>query len=114
MTHLAAAPELVPLRDSRGYRNWLAGAWLGALLIAGSAVFASSYPAHLHRASPAVPAFQPVICTLDVLVPVVNFAQQAWIPQGTAALAPSWLLTAAGWILTTAIAAGLANALKPD
>jgi hypothetical protein len=97
-----------------GYRNWLAGAWLGALLIVGSAVFASSYPAHMHRASPVVPAFQPAIYTLDVLVPVVNFGQrQAWIPQGPA-LALSWLLTAAGWILTTAIAAGLANALKRD
>jgi hypothetical protein len=44
----------------------------------------------------------------------VNFGQrQAWIPQGPA-LALSWFLTAAGWILTTAIAAGLANALKRD
>jgi adhesin HecA-like repeat protein len=97
-----------------GYRTWLAGAWLCALLIAGSAVFASSYPAHMHRASPVVPAFQPVIYTLDVLIPVVNFGQQqGWIPQGPA-LALSWLLIAAGWILTTAIAVGLANALKPD
>jgi hypothetical protein len=97
-----------------GYRNWLAGAWLGALLILGSIVFASSYPAHMRQAAPVVPAFQPVIYALDVLVPVVNLGQQqAWIPQGPA-LAVSWILTAAGWILTTAIAAGLANALKRD
>jgi hypothetical protein len=97
-----------------GYRNWLAGAWLGALLILGSVVFAGSYPAHMHRTVPVVPAFQPVIYALDVLVPVVNFGQQqAWVAQGPA-LAVSWILTAAGWILTTAIAAGLANALKRD
>jgi hypothetical protein len=97
-----------------GYRNWLAGAWLGALLILGSVVFASSYPAHMHRAAPVEPAFQPVIYALDVLVPVVSFGQQqAWIPQGPAQ-AVSWILTAAGWILTTAIAAGLTNALKRD
>jgi hypothetical protein len=97
-----------------GYRNWLAGAWLGALLVLGSAVFASSYPAHMHRAALVEPAFQPVIYALDVLVPVINFGQQqAWIPQG-AALAISWALTAAGWILTTALAAGLANALNRD
>jgi hypothetical protein len=97
-----------------GYRNWLAGAWLGALLILGSAVFASSYPAHMHRAGPVEPAFQPIVYAVDVLVPVINLGQrQAWIPQGPA-LAVSWVLTAAGWILTTAIAAGLANALRRD
>lgn len=105
---------LLYLTVGYGYRNWLAGAWLGALLLLGSAVFASSYPAHMHQAAPVVPAFQPVIYALDVLVPVINFGQQqAWIPQGPA-LALSWILTAAGWILTTAIAAGLANALKRD
>jgi hypothetical protein len=105
---------LLYLTVGYGYRNWLAGAWLGALLVLGGAVYASSYPAHMHPAAPVVPAFQPVIYTLDVLVPVVNFGQQqAWIPQGPA-LVLSWLLTAAGWILTTAIAAGLANALRRD
>jgi hypothetical protein len=67
----------------------------------------------MHRAAPVELVFQPVIYALDVLVPVVNFGQQAWIPQGSA-LAVSWVRTAAGWILTTAIAAGLANALKRD
>ena len=68
----------------------------------------------MHRAALVEPAFQPVIYALDVLVPVINFGQQqAWIPQGTAQ-AVSWILTAAGWILTTAFAAGLTNALKRD
>jgi hypothetical protein len=97
-----------------GYRNWLAGAWIGVLLVAGSVIFASAYPAHMHRATPVAPSFQPVIYTLDVLLPIVNLGQQqAWVPQGLA-LACSWLLTGAGWILTTAVVAGLTNALKRD
>lgn len=97
-----------------GYRNWLAGVWLGVLLVLGSLVFASAYPAHMHRAAPVVPSFQPVIYALDVLLPIVNLGQQqAWIPQGPA-LACSWLLTGSGWILTTAVVAGLTNALKRD
>jgi hypothetical protein len=63
-----------------GYRNWLAGAWLGVLLVAGSVIFASAYPAHMHRATPVAPSFQPVIYTLDVLLPIVNLGQQeAWV-----------------------------------
>jgi hypothetical protein len=97
-----------------GYRNWLAGVWLGVLLVLGSLVFASAYPSHMHRAAPVVPAFQPVIYALDVLLPIVNLGQrQAWVPQSLA-LACSWLLTGAGWVLTTAVVAGLTNALKRD
>jgi hypothetical protein len=97
-----------------GYRNWLAAVWLGALLVLGSLVFASAYPAHMHSAAPVVPSFQPVIYALDVMLPIVNLGQQqAWIPQGPA-LACSWLLTGTGWILTTAVVAGLTNALKRD
>ena len=73
-----------------------------------------AYPAHMHRAAQVVPAFQPVVYALDALLPIVNFGQQqAWVPQGPA-LACSWLLTGAGWILTTAVVAGLTNALKRD
>ena len=97
-----------------GYRNWLAAVWLGALLVLGSLVFASAYPAHMHSAAPVVPSFQPIIYALDVMLPIVNLGQQqAWIPQGPA-LACSWLLTGTGWILTTAVVAGLTNALKRD
>lgn len=97
-----------------GYRYWLAGVWLGVLLVLGSLVFASAYPAHMHRAAAVVPSFQPVIYALDVLLPIVNLGQQqAWVPQGPA-LVCSWLLTGIGWILTTAVVAGLTNALKRD
>ena len=52
--------------------------------------------------------------TLDVLLPVGDFGQQtAWQPEGPAMYA-SWAFMAAGWILTTAVAAGLTRFLRHD
>ena len=48
------------------------------------------------------------------MLPIVNLGQKnAWQPQG-AALYWSWALTGAGWVLTTAVVAGLAGILKRD
>jgi hypothetical protein len=50
--------------------------------------------------------------TLDVLLPIVDFGQQsAFTPRG----AQQWLgyvLIAAGWILATTVAAGIARTLR--
>jgi hypothetical protein len=97
-----------------GYRTWLAGLWLLGLLAVGTLVFDRAYPTHMAAASQPTPPFHPVAYTLDVLVPVVDLGQQGtWIPQG-AALAWSWVLTGAGWVLTTAVVAGLTRILKRD
>ena len=95
-----------------GYRTWLAGIWLAGLVAAGTAVFAASYPGHMHKSGPVVPAFNPFVYTLDTVLPVVDLGEQkAWIAQG-AALTIQWLLICAGWILTTAVVAGVTNALN--
>jgi hypothetical protein len=60
------------------------------LLAVGAVVFSGAYPTQFRSASASVPGFQPVAYTLDVL------------------------LTGAGWLLTTAVVAGLTNALKRD
>jgi hypothetical protein len=97
-----------------GYRTWLAAVWLAGLLVAGSTVFARAYPDHMVAAKQPVPAFHPIIYTLDRLVPILNLGQKdAWIPQGVA-LRWSWVLTVAGWVLTTAVVAGLTAVLKRD
>jgi hypothetical protein len=97
-----------------GYRTWQAGLWLIALTAVGAGVFTTEFPTHfLSRTSPA-PAFQPAAYAVDVLIPIANLGQQeAWQPIG-AALYWTWGLTAAGWILTTAVAAGLTSVLKRD
>jgi len=95
-----------------GYRTWLAGAWLAGLLALGTWVFARAYPAHMTPASTHPEAFHPLAYTLDVLLPIVNLGQQnAWQPQGSA-LYWSPALTGAGWILTTAVVAGLTGLLN--
>ncbi len=97
-----------------GYRPWLAGIWLAGLLATGAVVFAGAHPEQFHQASATVHDFQPVVYTLDVLLPIVDFGQEkAWVPQNTARVW-AWALTGAGWVLTTALIAGLTNALKRD
>jgi hypothetical protein len=97
-----------------GYRPWLAGIWLLALLAAGSVIFAHAYPAHMVPASASVPAFQPVAYTVDVLVPILDLNQKrSWYPQGLASWC-AWLFTGAGWVLTAAVVAGITNTFKRE
>jgi hypothetical protein len=105
---------LLYLTVGYGYRTWLAALWLTALLAIGTAVFTNAYPTHLRSASPSGPEFQPVAYTLDVLLPIVDLGQEkAWYPQDSARVW-AWVLTGAGWVLTTTVIAGLTNALKRD
>jgi hypothetical protein len=94
-----------------GYRTWLAGAWLIALLTIGTWVFSG---VHMIATSSNPPPFHPFAYTADVTLPIVNLGQKsAWEPQG-AAVYCSWVLTGAGWVLTTAAVAGLTGILKRD
>jgi len=94
-----------------GYRTWLAGAWLAAFLAVGTWVFSR---ARMIATTTHPPAFHPFAYAADVIVPVVDLGQKsAWQPQGPA-LYWSWALTGAGWILTTAVVAGLTGILKRD
>ena len=62
-----------------GYRTWLAGIWLASLVAAGTAVFATAYPVHMHRSAAVVPAFNPFVYALDTVLPIVDLGEQkAW------------------------------------
>lgn len=51
---------------------------------------------------------------LDVLLPIVDLGQEkAWRPLG-AAQYRAWALTGLGWVLTTAVVAGLTRVLRRD
>jgi len=92
-----------------GYRPWRAVLWLLALLAAGSITFALAPPPPLIAGQ--APHFNPVIYTLDLLLPVVDLGQKhAFNPAG----ALQWLsytLIAAGWILATTVARAAARSL---
>jgi hypothetical protein len=92
-----------------GYQPLRAVGWLALLLVAGSITFAVSAPPPLQPGQ--TPHFNPVIYTLDLLLPVVDLGQKhAFNPAG----AEQWLsyvLIAAGWLLATTVAAGAARVL---
>lgn len=93
-----------------GYRPQRAAAWLSTLLIIGTVAFAAHPPAPLGQGSG--PEFNPLLYTLDLLLPIVGFGQKgAFDPRGW----EHWLaasLIAAGWILATTIAAGVTRVLS--
>ncbi|MGW7271787.1 oxidoreductase [Streptomyces sp. NPDC054864] len=93
-----------------GYRPLRAGLWLMALLACGAAFFASHSPAPLEAEK--APPFNAVFYTLDLLVPLITFGQEAaFAPRGIG----QWLaygLIAAGWILATTVTAGISRAIS--
>jgi hypothetical protein len=92
-----------------GYRPWLAGLWLLGLLTSGTAYFSANHP------QPAVPhqdtSFNAFGYTLDLILPVVNLGQQSsWNPQGVSQ-AVAYALIIGGWVLATALVAGITRVL---
>jgi hypothetical protein len=88
-----------------GYRPARAALWLLALIAFGFTMF-SLYPP-VDR--PGGTAFNPLVYTLDLVFPIVDFGQERAF--GIAGLA-QWLayaLTAMGWVLFTAVAAAVAR-----
>ena len=93
-----------------GYQPWRAVAWLALLLTTGSIIFATAPPPPLGPG--AAPHFNPVIYTLDLLLPVVDLGQKHAFNPGGAEQWFSYLLVAAGWLLVTTVAAGAARVLS--
>lgn len=95
-----------------GYRPWLAAIWLALLLTAGTAIYATHHP-HALPGGP-VPPFNAFTYTLDLLIPIGAFGlRNAYASAGTA----QWLadaLIAAGWILATAVIAGVTRTVRRD
>lgn len=93
-----------------GYRPLRAAAWLAAFLVVGTLVFGLHHPPPL-RGAPH-PAFNSLIYSLDLLVPLVNFGMRdTYDPQGLQQWL-AYLMIAVGWIFVTTIAAGIARVLR--
>jgi hypothetical protein len=91
-----------------GYRPSRAFTWLVVLLAAGSLYFTFNRPASLDPAMH--PHYQPVLYTAELLIPIVNLGQSNWAPAG----ASQWIsvaLIGLGWILVTAVVAGVTRVL---
>ncbi|GLY90948.1 hypothetical protein [Actinoallomurus iriomotensis] len=94
-----------------GYRPWISGLWLVLLVAVGTIVFSVYHP-HTIRQPDERPHFHAFVYTLDLMLPLETFGQRsAWDPVGwTDWLA--WGLTGTGWILATALIAGVARVLR--
>jgi len=95
-----------------GYRSWLAGVWLAVLMAVGTAVFAAWPPGPVDPEHH--PHFAALVYTVDLLIPIGAFGlRSAYDPAG----ATQWVadgLVAAGWILATALVAGVSRSLGRD
>jgi hypothetical protein len=93
-----------------GYQPWRPVVWLALLVVIGSVTYGISPPPPLNAAE--APHFNPVIYTLDLLLPIVDLGQErAYNPAGALQWF-SYFLVAAGWILATTIAAGVARVVS--
>ncbi|MFJ8863802.1 oxidoreductase [Streptomyces sp. NPDC102451] len=96
-----------------GYRPWLAGIWLLALTLLGTLAFRTQSPTPVKQGEGA--PFQPLVYTLDLLIPIGGLGQRtAWYWTDPD---PQWLayaLLASGWVLTTAIVAGVSRTLQKN
>ncbi|MFE5138437.1 oxidoreductase [Streptomyces fagopyri] len=94
-----------------GYRPWLAGVWLAALVLLGTAVFGAHSPRPTEPGR--VPPFNAFVYTLDLLIPIGGLGQRtSWYWQAGTMAWLGYALMAAGWILTTAVIAGITRALN--
>jgi hypothetical protein len=94
-----------------GYRPWLAALWLVALITLGSVVFGLNPPAPVTHSSPA--HFNPLFYTIDLLFPFGQFGQanSMW-SLSTPEQWFAYSLVGAGWLLATAVIAGVSRALS--
>ncbi|KOU78059.1 oxidoreductase [Streptomyces sp. MMG1533] len=103
--------HLLDVTVGYGYRPWLAGLWLAALILLGTTVFSTHSPRATEPGQ--VPPFNPFVYTLDLLIPIGGLGQRtSWYWSGGATAWLAYALIAAGWILTTAVLAGVTRALN--
>jgi hypothetical protein len=93
-----------------GYQPWRALLWLFLLLTAGSVVLSLNPPPPFQDG--AIPHFNAIIYTLDLLLPVVDLGQKHSFNPAGAEQWFAYLLTGAGWVLATTIAADAARVLS--
>jgi hypothetical protein len=93
-----------------GYQPWRPLMWLALLLIVGTVTYGIYPPDPL--GSGAAPHFNSMVYTLDLLLPIVDLGQEHAFNPAAAAQWFSYFLIAAGWILATTIAAGVARTLS--
>ncbi|NUP35817.1 MAG: oxidoreductase [Streptomyces sp.] len=103
--------HLLDVTVGYGYRPWLAGVWLLALTLLGTLSFGAHSPIPVKRGEGA--PFQPLVYTLDLLIPIGGLGQRtAWYWSNDSLQWLAYMLIAFGWVLTTAVIAGVTRTLQ--
>ncbi|MEU2760893.1 oxidoreductase [Streptomyces sp. NPDC007027] len=103
--------HLLDVTVGYGYRPWLAGVWLLALTLLGTLTFRAHSPTPVKQGEGA--PFQPLVYTLDLLIPIGGLGQRtAWYWSNGSLQWLAYLLIAFGWVLTTAVIAGVTRTLQ--
>ncbi|MFB7576442.1 hypothetical protein [Streptomyces sp. NPDC056165] len=103
--------HLLDVTVGYGYRPWLAGVWLLALTLLGTLSFGAHSPNPVQRGQGA--PFQPLVHTLGLLIPIGGLGQRAaWYWSNVSLQWLAYLLIAFGWVLTTAVIAGVTRTLQ--
>ncbi|MFF3460166.1 oxidoreductase [Streptomyces sp. NPDC002730] len=103
--------HLLDVTVGYGYRPWLAGVWLLALTLLGTLSFGTHSPNPVKQGEGA--PFQPLVYTLDLLIPIGGLGQRtAWYWSNGSLQWLAYLLIAFGWVLTTAVIAGVTRTLQ--
>ncbi|MFF1409358.1 membrane-associated oxidoreductase [Streptomyces sp. NPDC058289] len=93
-----------------GFRPLRAAGWLLALLITGTVAYGLHPPRELKQGE--APDFNPVFYTIDLMLPIIGFGQEApFAPDGWYQWL-SYLLIVTGWVLATTTAAGVSRSLQ--
>ncbi|MDL4773779.1 pentapeptide repeat-containing protein [Actinomadura xylanilytica] len=96
-----------------GYRPWLAFMWFAVLLAIGTTVFTLERPASI-KPPEERPLFHALVYSLDLLIPIDTFGQQSsFDPHGWSRWV-AYSLVATGWVLATALIAGVTRVLRPN
>ncbi|OEV02532.1 oxidoreductase [Streptomyces oceani] len=102
--------RLLDVTVGYGYRPWLAGLWLLALTLLGTLVFGTREPTAVKPGEE--PRFNAFVYTLDLLVPIGGLGQrEAWHWASGGAQWLAYALIGLGWLLTTAVLAGVTRTL---
>jgi hypothetical protein len=105
------AGKLLDLTVGYGYRTWLALFWLAGLWALGYFYMRHVAPLVIDSGLNGA-QWSPALYTLDLLLPIISFEQEGvfamhgadrWVASG---------LELAGWLLATAVVAGLSRALQ--
>lgn len=93
-----------------GFRPLRAAGWLLALLLTGAIAYGLHPPRELKAGE--APEFNPVFYTIDLMLPIIGFGQEAaFAPDGWYQWL-SYLLIVTGWVLATTTAAGVSRSLQ--